>query len=71
MATKYPGSWKYCATCAYWGGNRQVDFYGQWVTVDGSTAKGKCLCRTSGWTRMDKTATSSCSKYEPWAPVRK
>ena len=32
-----------CAVCNYWTGNRQVDSFGQRVTVDSSSAKGKCV----------------------------
>ena len=70
MAQSYPSSWKYCATCAYWGGARESDYFGKNVKVESSMAKGKCLCRASGWRNQDKQASSSCNRYEKW-PVLK
>ena len=71
MAHKYPGSWKNCATCSFWSGTRETDYWGNWVTIESATAKGKCLCRTSGWVRMDKSASKSCNSYDQWAPLKK
>lgn len=70
MSQKYPGSWDNCATCAYWLGERDVDSFAQWVTVDSSMERGKCMCRRSGWMRMEKCASMSCQQYEKW-PVLK
>ena len=70
MAHKYPASWKYCATCSFWAGERTTDYWGKWVTVESSSAKGKCMCRQSGWVKMDKSATMSCRCYDQWAPLK-
>ena len=71
MAQKYPGSWNNCATCAFWAGQREADYFGQWVTVESSSAKGRCMCRTSGWGSIERSAPNSCRSYEKWAPLRK
>ena len=70
MSQQYPASWKYCSTCVYWGGARETDRFGQRVTVESSSAKGKCMCRTSGGWNRDKQACANCSSYQKW-PVLK
>ena len=69
MAQSYPASWKNCATCAFWLGKREPDYFCDNVKTDGATARGKCLCRSSGWFHQEKTASSSCQKYEIWPPL--
>ena len=71
MAQKFPGSWNNCATCSFWTGAREVDFFGQWVTVEQRTSAGRCACRASGWGRIEKEAWMSCSHYDKWGPVKK
>ena len=70
MAQSYPASWKQCATCAYWMGNRETNRFGEWVKVESSMVKGKCMCRGNGWTNHDKQAGSSCSAYQKWAVLK-
>ena len=71
MSQQYPHDWKQCATCAYWGGSRTTDAFGQRVYVDSSMAKGKCLCRGNGWTNTDRQASAVCNQYMKWPPLKK
>lgn len=71
MAQQYPASWKQCANCAYWTGNRETDYYGQWSKVNSSTAKGTCKCRTCGWFNHEMTANfSACQGFSKWAALK-
>lgn len=70
MSQQYPYSWKQCATCAYWTGARETDRFGQRVYVDSPMQKGKCMCRGSGWTNMEKQANSSCTSFEKWSVLK-
>ncbi|MBR1975440.1 MAG: hypothetical protein IKA20_06275 [Clostridia bacterium] len=70
MSQQYPASWKQCATCAYWMGARETNRFGEWVKVESYSTRGKCMCRGSGWTNMEKQANASCSHFEKW-PVLK
>lgn len=68
MSQKYPSSWKKCATCVYWTGPREVDFFGQWVTIDSMQTKGRCMCR-SGLFRVEKEGNFVCNAYTKWVAL--
>ncbi len=70
MSQQYPGTWKQCATCAYWLGVRETDYFGQRVTVESAMVKAKCGNLNGPWRKMDKQACSSCNRWEKW-PVLK
>ena len=70
MAQQYPGSWKQCATCAYWTGSRECDRWGQKVTVASSCEKGMCMIPQGGWHRQQRQASAQCSDWMKW-PVLK
>lgn len=70
MSQQYPGTWKQCATCAYWCGTRETDYWCQRVTVESSGAKGKCMAPSGGWRRQDRQACATCSTWQKW-PVLK
>ena len=70
MSTQIPYDWKYCATCAYWGGTRTADRFIKRVTVTDTTAKGKCLCMKCGWRNTDRQASATCSDYEKWQVLK-
>lgn len=63
---QYPSSWKHCATCAYWTGSRQTDYFCNRVDVSDTFSKGKCMCRGNIWFNTDKIANASCSDYKKW-----
>lgn len=65
MAEKYPSNWKKCATCVYWTGPREVDYFGNWVTIDSIRIKGRCMCR-SGAYRVEKDGSYVCTSYLKW-----
>jgi hypothetical protein len=70
MAQQYPGNWKQCATCAFWTGNRECDYFGQRVTVASGMEKGKCAIPKGGWKNQQKQANSQCGDWQKW-PVLK
>ena len=70
MAQQYPSTWKYCATCAYWLGAREKDYFGQRVTVESPGAKGECGIPKGPWKRHQRQACASCNCWEKW-PVLK
>ena len=70
MSQQYPANWKHCATCAYWTGNRESNIFGEYSKVDSPMAKGKCMCRGSGWTNQDRQASSSCQSFQKWTVLK-
>lgn len=70
MSQQYPGTWKQCATCAFWMGQRDCDRFGQRVTVSSPMDKGRCACQHCGWRNMEKQANSQCQSWQKW-PVLK
>lgn len=70
MAQGYPKNFKNCAVCNYWDGSRQVDTFGQRVTVDSSSAKGKCLLQGGPWKGQDKQASATCNKWQAWGALK-
>lgn len=70
MAQQYPGSWKQCATCAFWTGARVSDTFGQYVTVGGPMEKGKCAIPSGSWKGVQKQANAGCTSWKKW-PVLK
>ena len=63
MAQSYPASWKNCATCGYWMGPRETNYFLQTVKLDGP---GKCMCRKSGFMDRERTPSATCSYYIKW-----
>ena len=70
MSHSYPYSWKLCATCGYWTGTRETNYFGEWVQVESPTTKGKCLCRTSGWRSSPCRADFHCASFEKWVALK-
>ena len=70
MAQNYPASWKNCATCAYWMGKRDCDYFNQQAIVSSPSERGTCKIPQGPWRNCDRTASSSCSSYMKW-PVLK
>lgn len=69
--TQIPGSWKQCATCAFWCGNRSVYNFGSHVCVNGSTESGKCEARSGGWQGTQRQASgAACSSYQKWPALK-
>ena len=70
MAQQYPNSWKQCATCAFWTGERECDRFGQRVTVASAMTKGRCAIPKGGWKNQQRQANCQCKDWQKW-PVLK
>ena len=70
MAQTYPKSFKNCAVRDFWGGNRQVDSFGQLVTVESSGTKGKCNLQGCFYKGQDTTASFTCDKWQAWGALK-
>ena len=71
MSQQYPSNWKVCATCAYWAGRRESDYFGQRVTVSSPMDKGKCAGPVRcGYKGQDKQADSHCGEYQKWLVLK-
>lgn len=68
--TKYPSSWKQCATCAFWTGPRQCGTFNQDVAVDSGSTQGKCAIPSGGWKGQQRQASSTCSDYKKWQVLK-
>lgn len=72
MSQSYIYSSKVCAICDYWGGQRTIDTFGQFVTISSPMEKGVCMCPNScGWKGQQKQGNQSCSGFNKWGPVQK
>lgn len=67
MAKSYPSNWKNCATCGYWVGPRDTNYFGQTVTIEGV---GRCMCRKSGWMNRERDPSLSCQHYQKWCVLQ-
>ena len=70
MANSYSGTWKNCATCTYWMGNRETDRFGQRVILPTVSEKGKCGIPRGPWRGQTKICSTQCSSWQKW-PVLK
>lgn len=70
MPYQFPHTFKSCATCQHWGGNREAESYGNRLIVDSQTAKGKCQFERGPWRNQAKQASSNCSEWERWGALR-
>lgn len=65
----YPGSYRICATCAYWVAQRDADYYGARVTC--CADKGRCAVHQGPYRNQQRGANmSACDKHLKW-PVLK
>jgi hypothetical protein len=56
-----------CATCGRWGGQRSTDPFGSAVQANQST-QGKCL--GGAYNTMQTVAGSTCQQYVKWSALR-
>ena len=62
---------KLCATCEYWVGQRQPDFYGNAVLLPDQSIKGKCWCLNGPHARAERLSnTCACFNYKKWAALK-
>tara|TARA_B110000483_G_scaffold70409_1_gene87987 strand:+ start:121 stop:837 length:717 start_codon:yes stop_codon:yes gene_type:complete len=66
--TPISSSVRNCATCAMWGGAREIDTSRIVVRTAGPTVKGKCM--GGGHNNMNMTATGTCAKHQKWSSLR-
>ena len=64
----YPGTWKVCATCAYWMGRRDADLYGS--RAISCENQGRCAIPQGPWRNAQKPANSGCSSFMKWPVLR-
>ena len=69
MAERFPSNWKRCATCVFWTGPREVDYWGNWVSIDSLRTRGRCMCR-SGSFRIERERGYSCTGYLKWPALQ-
>ena len=70
---EYPmsGHSKLCATCEYWVGQRQPNFYGTSVMLSEQGVKGKCWCLTGPYARADRYSNfTTCQCYKKWSVLK-
>ena len=65
---RYPSTFKNCATCTHWGGERKM--YGMGKNVEVTSEKGKCLIPKGGWKGSMKTCASTCKDYMKWQQLK-
>ena len=71
MEYQMNGHLKLCATCEYWMGPRQPNFYGNMVVLPQDCIKGKCWCLEGPFKRADRFSNSSvCNYYKKWSILR-
>jgi hypothetical protein len=61
MSISLGKSYKVCATCEYWSGNRERAIDKTSVKLDGLSVKGKCIKQNFPY-----IAGGHCSKYTRW-----
>ena len=71
MEYQMNGHIKLCATCEYWVGPRQPNFYGNMVVLPQQSIYGKCWCLTGPFKRTDRLSNSSvCNYYQKWSVLK-
>ena len=69
--TQFTINMKICATCAYWSGTRETDYFGkQYVQVENATQKGKCINPNVGWRGQQRDANVFCTSWEKWPVIK-
>ena len=71
MDYKMGSGQKLCATCEYWAGPRQLDFFASSVVLPNQSVNGKCACRNASWYRGDRLSNmTACFSYQKWACLK-
>lgn len=66
MSISYSKNFKNCATCDYWLGARDIDYFATTVKVESNTEKGRCMCPSGGFRNVQRPANMSCANYKKW-----
>ncbi len=71
MEYKMAGHRVLCATCEYWMGPRQPDYFGNMVVLPDQAVLGKCWCLGSPLARADRYSNSTtCQNYKKWGILK-
>lgn len=70
MASTVNSSNKICASCTFWGGSRKTDTYGQSITFDSDSTRGRCYSKNGGYRNTDMPARGVCDKWKKWEALR-
>ncbi len=71
MSYQISGTENLCATCEYWIGPREPNYFGNMVVLDNQSTKGKCWCLNGPFPRSDRPSNMcACSRYEKWKVLR-
>lgn len=68
MGNSKPATWKNCVTCQYWGGQRKASTFRDRAEYGSDQDIGEC--QGGGWNRQQKTAMSTCQKWEKWSVLK-
>lgn len=67
MSYQMGGCQKLCATCGFWVGPREPNYFANMVVLDNQSIKGKCFCLNGPHARAERLSNSgACSRYEKW-----
>ena len=71
MEYKMNGCQMLCATCEYWAGPRQLDYFGCHVVLPDQSVNGKCMCLNGPLARADRLSNhTTCNFYKKWAVLK-
>ncbi len=72
MSYQMGGHSQLCATCEFWIGVREPNFYGNAVVLESQSVRGKCFCLSGPHSRADRLSNSStCSCYKKWLIIQR
>ena len=71
MAQKYGSFMKFCATCNFWTGQRETDYFGTYSQVEDVNKRAKCMCHTGPWRNQERGPMAFCNSYEKWSILKK
>ena len=72
MSYQMGGTQRLCATCEYWIGPREPNYFGNMVVLADQSVKGKCFCLGGPHARADRFSnTTTCSRYEKWKVLQR
>jgi len=73
QADNIPSSYKICATCSFWGGQREIKSDGHNLTVqrnDNGYSEGRCIHQDFQRANIYRRHGYVCAKFEKWSPLK-
>ena len=65
------GNQSLCATCEFWVGPRQPDYFGSAVILPEQSIYGQCFCLESSMARAQRLSnTCACRHYKKWSLIK-